>query len=185
MRIPRVDPGQECIGVTLYLPAHLGERLGRARESFDDPDARLTPPHITLIPPTAVEGSTLEAVRDHLEAVGAATDPFTVRLHGTATFRPVSPVVYVAVEEGYDQCVQLEKDVRTGPLDVELQFPFHPHVTVAHAVDDATMNRAQLAMDGFDETFEVSTINLCLLSDDDVWHPLDHFPLTGAPAPVA
>jgi 2'-5' RNA ligase len=181
MRIPPLAPGQVCLGVTLDLPANLGERLYRAREAFDDPDAKIAPPHITIIPPVAIDGDTVDAVASHVAAVSKDTAPFTVRLHGTGTFRPVSPVVYIVIEDGYDDCVRLEKAVRSGPLDVPTQFPFHPHVTVAHAVDNATMNRAQLALDGFDETFTVSSINLCQMSEDEVWHPLDHFPLRGHP----
>ena len=67
---------------------------------------------------------------------------FRIRLRGTGTFRPVSPVVFVMVAEGISGCEQLAVSVRRGPLAVDLQFPYHPHVTVAHHLADGSLDRA-------------------------------------------
>ena len=40
-------------------------------------------------------------------AVAARRRPFRLTLRGTGTFRPVSPVVYLRVDEGWDECVGL------------------------------------------------------------------------------
>ena len=60
---------------------------------------------------------------------------FAIHLRGTGTFRPVSPVVFVTLAEGISQCEQLADAVRRGPLDMDLEFPYHPHVTIAHHLD--------------------------------------------------
>ena len=54
--------------------------------------------------------------------------------------------------EGISGCEQLAFSVRRGPLEVDLAFPYHPHVTVAHHLADAQLDRA------FDElaSFECS-----------------------------
>ena len=67
-----------------------------------------------------------------------------MRLSGTGTFRPLSPVVFVQVVEGAEACTWLQKQVRdaSGPLARELQFPYHPHVTVAHGIAEEAMDRA-------------------------------------------
>ena len=65
-----------------------------------------------------------------------------MRLRGTGTFRPVSPVVFVTVAEGISQCEALADAVRRGPLETDLLFPYHPHVTVAHHLDDDVMDQA-------------------------------------------
>ena len=87
----------------------------------------------------------LPAVEAHLTEVAAAGRPFTMRLSGTDTFRPLSPVVFVRVVEGAEACMWLQQRVRDpeGPVARELQFPYHPHVTVAHGIDEAAMDRAQ------------------------------------------
>ena len=47
-------------------------------------------------------------------------------LRGTATFRPVSPVVFVQVAEGVAGCEALEGSVRSGVLAQELRFRLPP-----------------------------------------------------------
>ena len=42
------------------------------------------------------------------------------------------PVVFVNLVEGISQTEQLAHDCRRGPLAVDLTYPYHPHVTVAH-----------------------------------------------------
>ena len=63
-------------------------------------------------------------------------------LSGTGTFRPVSPVVFVQVSRGIAHCEALERAVRSGPVERTLDFPYHPHVTVAHHLDEAALDRA-------------------------------------------
>ena len=81
-----------------------------------------------------------------------AGSAFEVHLRGTGTFRPVSPVVFVSLVQGISQTEQLAAAVRSGPLDVDVEFPFHPHVTVAHHLTDEQMDRA------FDELAEFDCV---------------------------
>ena len=39
-------------------------------------------------------------------------------------------------------CERLEAQVRSGPLQRELKFPYHPHVTVAHDLPEEALDRA-------------------------------------------
>ena len=43
----------------------------------------------------------------------------TMYLRGTATFLPVSPVVFVALAQGISACERLSDAIRTGPLAVD------------------------------------------------------------------
>jgi hypothetical protein len=45
-----------------------------------------------------------------------ARAPFEVHLRGSATFRPVSPVVFVPLVRGISECERVEAQVRSGPL---------------------------------------------------------------------
>ena len=101
-----------------------------------------------------------------------------MRLRGTGSFRPVSPVVFVRVYAGAAGCDALQQRVRTGPLDRELSFPYHPHVTVAHHLDDSALDTAFKALADYECTFDVMAFHLYVHGDDEVWRPYRAFELT-------
>ena len=51
-------------------------------------------------------------------------------------------------------------DARSGTLEQELAFPYHPHVTVAHHLDEAALDRAYETLADYDCTFEVADFHL-------------------------
>ncbi|OLO47549.1 2'-5' RNA ligase [Actinomyces oris] len=162
MQIPAPDAHQCVIGVAIALPSHYAAQVRAVRQAAGDPLAEVVPPHITLLPPTAVDVDSLEEVMRHLRDVAVGTSPFGVRLDGVGTFRPVSPVVYLGLRSGAEECDRLQARVRDrrGPLARSLSFPFHPHVTLAHEVaedglDTAARKGADLTMD-----FTVTEIHL-------------------------
>jgi 2'-5' RNA ligase len=184
MGIPiTVDPADDTltIGVAVEIPAPWAQQLEDARERFGDPLARAIPAHLTLLPPTAVPRAGLGQVIDHLHSVARVLSPFELVLAGTDTFRPVSPVVFVRVQEGGGDCDRLQQAVRTGPLDRELSFPFHPHVTVAHHLDDDALDRAAKELADFAAAFDVTGFVLYEHGTDGVWRPRHRFRF-GSPA---
>jgi 2'-5' RNA ligase len=179
MHLPERLGDQVRIGVALQIPEPYATVIQSTRAKLGDPLARAIPPHVTLIPPTVVEPEQLADVIEHLGEVAAAQAPFVVTLRGTGTFRPVSPVVFVAVEEGAVQFESLQRAVRTGVLAQELRFPYHPHVTIAHEVDDATLDLAEKAMADFEATYAAGSMRLYEHGDDGVWRVISRVPLTG------
>jgi 2'-5' RNA ligase len=165
------------IGVAIAIPEPHGPELQGWRRSFGDPMADAIPPHITLLPPTEVGADELRDITKHLAAVATSSSPFDVHLRGTATFRPVSPVVFVALARGISHCEVLSKAVRTGPLTVDLHFPYHPHVTVAHNVSDAALDRAFAELSDYEVAFEVPAFGLYEHRPDGVWVQQETFPL--------
>jgi 2'-5' RNA ligase len=157
------------IGVAIEIPPPHGPALQRWRAEFGDPQAEAIPPHVTLLPPTAVPPGSAEVIGAHLAAVAARTAPFALLLRGTDSFRPVSSVVFVAVREGAPGCDALQRRVRTGPLARELTFPYHPHVTVAHDLSDAALDRAQHTLRDYEAGFTVEAIGLYEHGPDGVW----------------
>lgn len=168
------------IGVAIAVPQPFADDLQRWRAEFGDPLAHSIPAHVTLLPPTPVPVSQLADVREHLSAAAASRQPFDLRLRGTGTFRPVSPVVFVRVAQGVDECADVEQVVRSGPLERGLDFAYHPHVTVAHDVPAPALDRALATLEDYDATFEVSGFDLFEHGDDGVWRPRVHFPFTPA-----
>ena len=164
------------IGVALSLPEPWATDLQDYRTSID-PSAAMVPTHITLVPPTVLDESQFAGIQDHLAQVAESRPAFDVHLRGTGTFRPVSPVVFVSLVEGISQTEQLAAAIRSGPLDVAVEFPFHPHVTVAHHLADDLMNRAFTELSGFDCAFEVVGFHLYVHDEDEGWRPTREFRL--------
>src|SRR5262245_21658411 len=146
--------------------------------------AATIPTHITLVPPTEVSEDELEKVEAHLVSVAAEVTGFLVHLRGTGTFRPVSPVVFVSVVEGISPTEQLAAAARSGPLDVDVEYPYHPHVTIAHHVSEASLDRAFSDLSDFDCEFEVAHFHLYVHDEAEGWRPTRDFalrPVDGEP----
>jgi 2'-5' RNA ligase len=177
---PTVTP--VTIGVAIAVPEPWGGRLQDYRAALGDPSAAGIPTHVTLMPPFTVEPDGLGAVEDHLAAASAGSGPFRIHLRGTGTFRPVSPVVFVTVAEGISGCEQLAAAVRRGPLAADLQFPYHPHVTVAHHLADEQLDRAFEELADFECDFVVAHFSLYVHDPATGWVATRDFALS---APVA
>lgn len=167
---------QRTIGVAIAIPEPYGGELQDHREAFGDPLARSIPTHVTLLPPTEVDGDALPAIEEHLRAIAESEVPYVMRLRGTATFRPASPVVFMALAEGIAVCERLERKVRRGPLYRELHFPYHPHVTVAHDLPDDVLDRAFKELADYEACFSVWGFSLYEHGPDGVWRPQRDFP---------
>ncbi|TDD93724.1 2'-5' RNA ligase family protein [Actinomadura rubrisoli] len=157
------------IGVAIPIPDPYGSALQSKRASFGDPLADAIPTHITLLPPTEVDGEALGVVEKHLRRVARTERPFRIRLHGSGTFRPVSPVVFVSLAEGIGDCERVQSRVLSGPLSRTLPFPYHPHVTIAHHLADEVLDRAFKDLAGYRAEFEVWGFSLYEHGDDGVW----------------
>jgi len=163
------------ISVSIAVPAPFGGELQRLRASFGDPSARSIPTHVTLLSPTEIADEESPEIHDHLQRVAEAQQPFTMLLRSTGTFRPVSPVVFVQVAGGISACERIEQAIRTGPLKRDVEFYYHPHVTVAHNVGDGAMDRAFNELASYECSFEVRSFDLFEHGDDLVWRPVDTF----------
>ncbi|MGJ9411421.1 2'-5' RNA ligase family protein [Aeromicrobium sp. CF4.19] len=166
-------------GVAIAIPEPHGSSLRARRASFGDPLAVEVPTHVTIVPPTDVAPDGLALVTERVAEVASGMDPFTMTLLGTGTFRPVSPVVFVAVSRGIAESEILADRVRTA-LDAQpTQFPYHPHVTVAQHLDDEALDRAHGELAGFTCTFEVAEVALYLHDATTGWAPHVALPFAG------
>jgi 2'-5' RNA ligase len=169
------DGGETTIGVAIPIPDPYGLALQRSRQSFGDPLARSIPTHITLVPPIRVAAAALEEIQAHLRAVAAGERPFPILLRGTGTFRPVSPVVFVSLAIGISECENLERRVRSGPIERTPGFPYHPHVTIAHHLSDDLLDRAFKELSDYEAEFPVWGFSLYEHGLDGVWRPQRDF----------
>ena len=172
-------PSQRAtIGVSIAVPEPWGSELQDYRTLLGDQSARLIPTHITLLPPYDLPEGEVDAVTSYLADVAARHQSFEVMLRGTGTFRPVSPVVFVGVAAGISQLELLSSAVRRGPFDMNAEFPYHPHVTIAHHLEDPLMDRAFTDLADFECTFEVREFWLYRHDDNHGWRPTRSFELS-------
>lgn len=159
------------IGVAIAIPEPYGGELQHWRKVFGDPLADAIPTHVTLMPPTEVPAAALPTIDGHLRAVAESREPFRMTLLGTGTFRPASPVVFVQLVEGWRECQSVQQAVCAGPLARPLQFPYQPHVTVAHDVAEADLDRAFEELGDWGAAFDVWGFSLYEHGPDGVWRP--------------
>jgi 2'-5' RNA ligase len=139
------------IGVAIPIAEPFGSELQKHRAEFGDPMAASIPTHVTLLPPTEIADDALAAIDEHL----------------------------LAVAEGISSCEVLQSQVRSGPLAVDLRFPYHPHVTVAHDLDKEALDRAYDTLSEYDCAFDVPAFDRYEHGADGVWRPQRSFPLAG------
>ncbi|EFQ81897.1 2',5' RNA ligase family protein [Aeromicrobium marinum DSM 15272] len=165
------------IGVAIAVPEPHGSHLRARRAAFGDPAGETVPSHVTLVPPTRIEADRVGEVCAALHAAALTIAPFTMTLRGTGTFRPVSPVVFVTVSRGISYTEMLEQAVRTRLGTPASAFPFHPHVTVAHHLDDAALDRAYDDLADFACDFTVTEVVLYAHTEATGWTTRSTFPL--------
>ncbi|WP_217235098.1 2'-5' RNA ligase family protein [Streptomyces sp. AC555_RSS877] len=177
--------GTVTIGVSIAVPEPHGSLIQQLRVGFGDAAAHGIPTHVTLLPPTEIDEAALPAVEAHLTEVAAVGRPFPMLLSGTGTFRPLSPVVYVQVADGAEACTWLQKQVRdaSGPVARELPFPYHPHVTVAHGIDDEAMDRAFEELADYRAEWRCTGFALYEQGADGVWRKLREYVFGGTVVP--
>lgn len=165
------------IGVAVAIPEPWATQLQNYRTEVGDTTATRIPTHITLVSPTELPETELDTVEKHLETTAEQCSPFSVHLRGTGTFQPVSPVVFVSLVGGISDCEQLADAVRRGPLATDLEFPYHPHVTIAHHLDGEALDRAFCDLADFECVFNVDGFHLYRHDEDRGWEPAREFTL--------
>ena len=162
-------------GVAVTIPDPHGAALTEARRDAGDPMAGAIPPHVTLLPPTELTDQELADFEGHLDQVAIDSGAFAMHLSGTGTFRPLSPVVFVQVSRGISSCERLESQIRSGPVRRVLEFPYHPHVTIAHHLPDDRLDGAFDALGNYRARFVVDGFDLYAQDGDGVWRPRRRF----------
>jgi 2'-5' RNA ligase len=177
--------GTVTIGVSIAVPEPHGSLIQALRAGFGDVAAHGISTHVTLLPPTEVDEAGLPAIERHLIEVARCGRPFPMRLSGTGTFRPMSPVVYLRIAEGTEACTWLQKQVRdaSGPCARELQFPYHPHVTVAHGIDEAAMDRAFEELASYEADWSCTGFALYVRGVDGIWRTVREYAFGSAVVP--
>ncbi|MCV9992992.1 2'-5' RNA ligase family protein [Paeniglutamicibacter sp. ZC-3] len=165
-----------ALGVVIEIPAPHDAALRTWLRRYGGVAAAAVAPHITL-----VSGSTTDwdSAVEHVHKVAAQAEPFEVSLRGTGTFRPITPVVFLNVENGADSCSELHDALVDGPMRHEVAYGYHPHLTIAHEVEEAVMDLAQEELKGESLSFTVQRIGLFALDATGAWSLREELGLGG------
>lgn len=173
--------GPVTVGIALPVPEPWGSLVREARIGYGEGRAEHIPTHITLLPPTETTAERLEELLTYLADLARRSASFPVMLRGTGTFRPVSDVVYIQVASGVSSCELLQHAVRQGPVWRQLDFPYHPHITLAHDLPTEVLDRAFAEFADLTADFEATEFVVYVHHGDEVWRPLVTFELAGQP----
>lgn len=175
MYLPPLAEGEEWIGILVAIPEPWVTELTDIRRHAGDIQADHVPAHITLLPPTAVRIEDRERLFNHLSAIAQIHQPFTVTVEGAGSFRPTSPVSFASVTQGFSELVSLAEDLRSDLLDIELRFPYHPHVTLAHGLPDEALDQVEAAVADFSASWTVPGFRLDRVDADGHYSSLALF----------
>lgn len=179
MYLPSIGSDETRIGLSIPVPEPWASEIQTARLSYGDEFAEMIPTHITIVGPTAVKIDKIPAVIVQLDNACDQIPKFQVSLSGTGTFRPISPVSFVNVDQGAAECQTLAARANKGLLAQPQRFPYHAHVTLAHGVPDMMLDQAEADFADLHARFTADNLWLYRHHDDGVWRKLCKFELRG------
>ncbi|MCI0353037.1 MAG: 2'-5' RNA ligase family protein [Acidobacteriales bacterium] len=170
--------------VVSYISGELGTFIDQLRAELVPAQAHLRA-HITLLPPRPLLG-TLEDASRTLARLSSQPKPITVSFGEVRLFLPISPTVYLSIEQGAEQVQAMHDALNTGEFFCYEALPYIPHLTVASlASDDEAQRAAQLVRRRWAEYKGARSARLTELTfavDPELgnqWDDLATFPLTG------
>lgn len=111
-----------------YLKNSAGEFVENLRRELH-PDLPHMPAHLTILPPRTLQGTESEALQV-IDRVCSREQPFEVLLGDVQTFIPVTPTVYIRIENGSSCMTELHQRLNVGALAYREEWPYVPHVTI-------------------------------------------------------
>jgi 2'-5' RNA ligase len=124
-----------------YVKSPLGEFVENLRRELH-PGLPHLAAHLTILPPRPLAGSEGAALQT-LERICGQAEPFEVNLGEVETFVPVTPTVYIRVEQASARMRELHDRLNTEALAFREEWPYIPHLTIAKLAGET------LAQDAF------------------------------------
>jgi 2'-5' RNA ligase len=117
-----------------YLQHPVGDFVENLRRELH-PALPHLPAHVTILPPRQLvsDGNRIATEAAALDALGEmcrTIDPFEIGLGEVETFVPITPTVFIRIEEAGERLQDLHDRLNTGMLLCEEQWPYIPHLTI-------------------------------------------------------
>ncbi len=170
------------IGVSIAVPEPYGSLLQQRRAGFGDLAAHAIPSHVTLLPPTEVGASALHAVRPRIwppspRRAGRSRCGWRAPAR-SGHCRRWSMSRSPKAHRSAPHCRSTSDPARSCG---QLEFPYHPHVTVAHGIPQEAMDRAQRELADFTAVWTVTGFSFYEQGGDGVWRTLCEYPFGRPP----
>jgi 2'-5' RNA ligase len=168
-----------------YLPDPLVGFVDRLRQEIE-PGCHLRA-HLTFLPPRPVSVAVEQLAKQLAEEL-RTFPPFRVQLGEIQVF-PVTRVIHLSVQAGFNEAEHLHEALNCGDLGFTETYRFHPHVTLGQHLTaeelEAAMELARTRWSEFhgDRFFIADHLTLVQNIGVDRWKNLQDFPL-GAPVPA-
>lgn len=164
--------GSVVLGIVVEVPQPWGDDLQQWRLGFGDNFADHMPTHITIVAPVTVPSGQLDEILADIDSLCAAMPRFHVATAGVESFRPVSPVVYLAVGDGSEHLGELHDRLLPAVSPAPPLHPYVPHITLAMHLPAAVLDAAAQALSDYEATWEVTEVSSYLRGRDGRWLPL-------------
>jgi 2'-5' RNA ligase len=112
-----------------YVSNPAGEFVENLRRELH-PQLPHFPAHLTILPPRRLQGSE-ESALEVLDRICSEELPFEVHLGEVETFIPVTPTVYIRVNEQASRMSELHSHLNVDGLSFSEEWPYIPHLTIA------------------------------------------------------
>lgn len=164
-----------------YLRNPAGEFVEKLRRELH-PELPHLPAHLTILPPRTLPGAESEALQ-LLDRVCGEELPFAVELGEVDTFCPVTPTVYIRVNDNASRMHELHRKLNTEVLSFREEWPYIPHLTIAKmSTEQLAQNAIEVARRrwaAYQGTRRISMENLTFVREDgqNCWIDLAPVPL--------
>jgi 2'-5' RNA ligase len=178
---------RQRLGVVLLVPQPLATQIDGLRRALGDGALARIAPHLTLVPPVNVAERDLPAAFAVVRTAASAAPHLALQLGPVATFLPVNPVGYLAVDgepDALGSLATLRQGCLAGPLDRPQERDFVPHVTVADELAPARLAAAVDAMADFAAPVTFDRVHVLAEQPGRVWVPVAEMALGDGPQPV-
>ena len=158
--------------IIALLPENLVTALEIYRQKYD-PQAKVIPPHINVLPSFAVSAGLLQPLYDHLTEVGEVHSPIKISLAGWDTYDQTDYQIRLPVIAGQRELAALRNDLISGPLCdvVDGTQPYCPHIVLGRFSRQDEFKKAQHAFRGFEPQFVFRISHLVLMYRDRPTQP--------------
>jgi len=123
-----------------YVKSPAGEFVENLRQQLHPGHPHMAA-HLTVLPPRPLKGSESSAVQ-LLERICGNEEPFEVSLGAVETFIPVTPTVFIRVENAAARMSELHRKLDTEVLQYCEEWPYIPHLTILKLAAEADAQQA-------------------------------------------
>ena len=169
------------LGVVLPVPEPVAAEIDGLRRALGDGALGRIPAHLTLVPPVNVAIERLDEVSALVGAAASGRPPVHCLLGPPTTFWPVTPVVYLPVDDEAGPAIDAVRGaVFQPPLARRLTYEFVPHVTLANEVDPGRIGPALAALADYRINVVLDRIAVLQEGEGHRWTPIGEAVFSGS-----